>query len=159
MILTFFKKIILLYRFTGQKIFGYVIIPVVFLPLWLFQKADLSDSASSFSQFIFNDSAIIEFKGTTISFGTVAPGKTIIKEFHFKNTGTDSLWIHTVQASDGGTIAYWPKEAIPPGARNIIKVEFGFTKSRSGYQDKEFTVLTNAQNGPVMLHLKGCITK
>ena len=103
--------------------------------------------------------AVINFRSTSISFGHVTAGKKISKEFKFKNTGTDSLRINTVQASDGGTMAYWPKKPIPPGGRDVIKVELGFTESRSGYQDKEFTVISNAQNNPVVLHLNGYIKK
>lgn len=102
---------------------------------------------------------IINFKTTSISFGNISAGKKVIKKFRFQNTGTDTLRITTVQASDGGTIAYWPQQPIPPGAKNAIKVEFGFTESRSGYQDKQFTVITNARNNPVVLHLRGNVKK
>lgn len=104
-------------------------------------------------------SAFIEFKCTEIKFGKVWAGKKITENFIFRNSGTDTLFIKTVQASDGGTIAYWPAAPIPPGVQDTIKVIFGFTELRRGYQDKEFTVLSNAQNNPVVLHLKGIIKK
>ena len=101
----------------------------------------------------------IEFKTTIESFGTIKAGTKVIKEFKFKNAGTDTLRITTVQASDGGTIAYWPKDPIPPKVKGIIRVEFGYTETRRGFQDKSFTVISNAENNPVVLHLKGYIKK
>ncbi len=104
-------------------------------------------------------SSAIIFETTSVSFGHTTAGKEIIKEFHFTNSGSDTLQITTVLASDGGTIAYWPLQPLPPGAKDVIKVKFGFTTSRSGYQDKQFTVLSNAGNNPVILHLKGYVEK
>jgi len=101
--------------------------------------------------------AFIEFRSTTLSFDTVKAGTIVKGEFNFKNTGDEMLGITTVQTSDGGTIAYWPQEVIKPGAGGIIKVEFGFTGSRQGFQDKLFNVISNADNSPVMLHWKGVI--
>ena len=100
---------------------------------------------------------IIRFEATTIFFDTIKAGKKISGEFLFKNTGDDPLHIMTVQASDGGTIAYWPEQPIMPGAKGKIKVEFGFTETRQGCQDKLFTVLSNAQNNAETLHWKGYI--
>lgn len=104
-------------------------------------------------------SSAITFETTSVSFGHTTSGNEIIREFHFTNSGSDTLHITTVLASDGATIAYWPQQPVPPGIKDVIKVKFGFTASRSGYQDKLFTVLSNAQNNPVILHLKGYIEK
>ncbi len=100
---------------------------------------------------------IIRFEATTIFFDTIKAGKKITGEFVYKNTGDVPLNILTVQASDGGTIAYWPEQLIMPGAKGKIEVEFGFTETRQGCQDKLFTVLSNAQNNPETLHWKGYI--
>lgn len=100
---------------------------------------------------------LIQFEATTISFDTIKAGKKVTGEFVCKNTGDGPLRIVTVQASDGGTIAYWPEQPIVPGAKAVIKVEFGFTASRQGYQDKLFTVNSTAQNDVVLLHWKGYI--
>jgi hypothetical protein len=103
--------------------------------------------------------AFIAFETTEIKFGVARAGKKISGSFIVKNSGTDSLLIKTVQASDGGTIAYWPAAPIAPGVGDTIKVIFGFTTSRIGYQDKLFTVISKAQNEITVLHLKGIITK
>ena len=102
---------------------------------------------------------VIQFETTTISFDTIKAGQKITGEFVFKNTGNDALLITTVQASDGGTIAHWPEQSIMPGAKAGIKVEFGFTESRQGRQEKSFTVISNAYNNPVTLYWKGYINK
>lgn len=100
---------------------------------------------------------IVRFEATTIFFDTIKASKKITGEFVFKNTGDDPLHIMRVQASDGGTIAYWPEQLIMPGAKGKIEVEFGFTETRQGCQDKLFTVLSNAQNNAEILHWKGYI--
>jgi len=100
---------------------------------------------------------IIRFEATTISFDTIQAGKKIAGEFVFKNTGDVPLHIMTVLPSDGGTIAYWSEQPIMPGAKGKIEVEFGFTETRQGCQDKLFTVLSNAQNNSETLHWKGHI--
>lgn len=105
------------------------------------------------------DSAVVTFQSATVLFGKVKSGEKISKDFIFRNSGNDTLFINTVLASDGGTIAYWPNHYILPGETNSIKVEFGFTESRSGYQDKTFTVISNTQNKIVVLHLAGYIDR
>lgn len=117
----------------------------------------MADQASLSLQKSVSGSAVIEFKQTEIEFGEIKAGKKITENFIFRNSGTDTLFIKTVFASDGGTIAYWPPTPIPPGVQDTIKVIFGFTESRRGYQDKLFTVISNAQNEITVLHLKGRI--
>ncbi|MBI5857963.1 MAG: DUF1573 domain-containing protein [Sphingobacteriales bacterium] len=102
---------------------------------------------------------MVTFQSATVLFGKVKSGEKISKDFIFRNSGNDTLFINTVLASDGGTIAYWPNHYILPGETNSIKVEFGFTESRSGYQDKTFTVISNTQNKIVVLHLAGYIDR
>jgi hypothetical protein len=106
-----------------------------------------------------NNSAVITFQSVAVSFGKVKSGEKISGDFIFQNSGNDTLFIKAVLASDGGTIAYWPQEPIAPGSKNVIRVFFGFTESRRGYQDKTFTVISNAQNKNVVLHLTGDINR
>jgi hypothetical protein len=159
MILTFFNKQVLLHGRKGYRYFRNFFIAAIVLPLWGLSKKDLNDHFSKFNQTSFNDSAYIRFNTTVISFGRAKAGERIIKEFRFQNTGRDTLKIISVMASDGGTIAYWPHKPVAPGAKNVIKVKFGYTRSRSGFQDKLFTVISNAQNNIVVLHLEGNIKK
>ena len=100
---------------------------------------------------------IIEFQRKNISFDTITAGEKVIRVFPFKNLGPGKLRIIVVQAGDGGTVAWWPKTTFLPGENNSIKIEFGYTASRSGYQDKIFTVISNAKNNPVVLHVTGYI--
>lgn len=101
--------------------------------------------------------AEITFDTKVISFDTIMAGEKVIKGFSFTNTGNATLRINTVQASDGGTIGYWPEYDIEPGKKDTIRIEFGFTHSRHGFQDKTFTVISHATNDAVVLHLKGYI--
>lgn len=99
----------------------------------------------------------MKFDTTRLSFDTMTGGQKISRAFSFKNTGDKRLQVQTVLASDGGTIAYWPEKSIAPNDRGEISVEFGFTNTRTGFQDKTFTVVSNAINSPVVLHLVGYI--
>ena len=101
----------------------------------------------------------IEFREKVISFDTITAGEKVVKEFYFQNKGPGKLTIRRVNASDGGTMAFWPKTQILPGDNKSIQVVFNFTASRSGYQDKIFTVISNAKNNGVELHLKGFIKR
>ncbi len=111
----------------------------------------------SFGSLISAQRPVIEFNKILISFDTISAGETVRKEFFFRNAGHEALRILRVNASDGGTIVTWPEESILPGKTDKICVEFGFTASRGGFQDKEFTVISNANNNPVVLWLKGYI--
>lgn len=101
---------------------------------------------------------IIEFKATTVSFDTVKAGTITKGEFTFKNTGDEPLIISTVQAADGGTMAFWPKEPVKPGTEDVIKVQLN-TAGRNGFQDKLFTVISNTENEIITLHWKGYIVR
>lgn len=116
--------------------------PIAFLLLYSFPAQKRTSKAS------------IEFKATTVSFDTVKAGPVIKGEFVFKNKGNEPLIITTVQASDGGTIAFWPEMPIEPGKEGVIQVKLS-TTGRKGHQDKLFNVISNAENDLVVLHWQG----
>ena len=74
--------------------------------------------------------------------------------FPFKNKGNDTLLISNVQSSCGCVVGSGPREPIPPGGKNVIKVKYD-TK-RVGKFCKTLTVTTNDSNrGLIILTIKG----
>ena len=65
--------------------------------------------------------------------------------------------ITSAQASCGCTTPEWSKDPIMPGAKSVIKVGYN-TSGRPGAFTKTITVVSNAENGTVILTIKGNVT-
>ena len=63
-----------------------------------------------------------------------------------------------VVPSCGCTDVVWPREAIAPGATGVITATYSNDEG-TGTFDKTLTVYTSAQKKPIILHLKGSVTK
>jgi len=100
----------------------------------------------------------IEFKEETINYGEVERGKDDgIRIFEFTNTGDAPLLITNAKSSCGCTVPEWPKEAIAPGGKGKIKVQYNMTP---GPISKTITIESNAvnkTNGMVPLRIKGTV--
>ena len=99
--------------------------------------------------------AEITFEKVEHDYGTINKGGDPNCEFKFKNTGKEPLILTDVKSSCGCTIPAWSKEPILPGKSGSIKVRYA--TERIGAIDKSITVLSNAKNSPVVLHIKGLI--
>ncbi len=100
----------------------------------------------------------IEFKEETINYGEVEKGKDDgVRIFEFTNTGDAPLLITDAKSSCGCTVPEWPKEAIMPGRKGQIKVQYNMNP---GPISKTITVESNAinkPNGMVPLRIKGTV--
>lgn len=76
-----------------------------------------------------------------VDYGEVSYGGDGVREFKFKNNGSEPLMITNAKGSCGCTVPEWPKEPIRPGQTGIIKIKYD-TK-RSGPISKTVTVTTN----------------
>lgn len=102
--------------------------------------------------------------GPVISFDSIVHdfGKVIKKtdpiscEFKFVNTGKEPLIITDTKSTCGCTIPKWPKEPILPGKSGVIQVSYSKT-SNLGPINKQITVFSNANNGNVVLSIKGTV--
>jgi len=99
---------------------------------------------------------VIKFETETISFDSATQGTVVVKEYKFTNTGKSPLIISGATGSCSCTIPDYPKQPIAPGKSGVIRVEFK-SEGKMGYQDKTATITSNANNGVVVLHLKGKI--
>lgn len=93
---------------------------------------------------------IIEFQKKEHNFGIVIEGEKVIHHFKFKNVGTNNLIIKNVNASCGCTIPTFSSEPIAPNDDGIIEVVFD-SNYRTGKQQKNLSVWTNAQEEPIKL--------
>lgn len=99
----------------------------------------------------------ISFEETEFDFGVVNEGERVNHVYKFTNTGEEDLVITNAKGSCGCTVPQWPKEPIPPGASNEIKVEFNSTK-KPGKQQKRVTIEANIPGGKTFLTIKGEVT-
>jgi hypothetical protein len=98
---------------------------------------------------------VINFDKTTHDYGTVTKGGDGACEFKFKNTGVEPLILSNVTSSCGCTVPEWPREPILKGKSNVIKVKYD--TNRVGPINKTVTVVSNATNTPVQLHIIGTV--
>lgn len=97
--------------------------------------------------------AKIEFKETTIDYGTIEKGADGVRTFKFTNTGDAPLIISKVNSSCGCTVPKKPDGPILPGETGEIQVKYD-TKRVMPIR-KTVTVLSNAETPTVALKIKG----
>ena len=85
----------------------------------------------------------IEFEKITHDFGTLNEGDIVKFPFKFKNIGKSDLVISNVTVGCGCTVASKPEDAIKPGEKSQIVVQFN-TTGKAGPQRKQVTVFSNA---------------
>lgn len=97
--------------------------------------------------------AKIEFKETTIDYGTIEKGANGLRTFEFTNTGNAPLIISKVSSSCGCTVPKKPEKPIMPGETGEIEVKYD--TNRVMPIRKTITVLSNADTPTVSLKIKG----
>ena len=88
------------------------------------------------------------FADTLKDFGTKTQGEILNFAYAFTNTGNQPLLIEEVIPSCGCSVADYPKQAIAPGGKGEIKVEFDTNKGGLGSVQKLITVVANDANKP-----------
>ena len=79
---------------------------------------------------------------TEFDYGDIKQGSENTHIFKFTNTGTEPLIIEKAKGSCGCTVPEYPKEPIPPGATDEIKVVYKPGKQKNK-QTKKVTVTAN----------------
>lgn len=97
--------------------------------------------------------AKIEFKETTIDYGTIEKGANGLRTFEFTNTGDAPLIVSKVSSSCGCTVPKKPEAPIMPGKTGEIEVKYD--TNRVMPIRKTITVLSNANTPTVSLKIKG----
>lgn len=88
----------------------------------------------------------LSFADTLKDFGTKPQGEMLHFAYEFTNTGNEPLFIEDVIPSCGCSVADYPKQAIAPGGKGEIKVEFDTNKGGLGSVQKLITVVANDVN-------------
>ena len=103
--------------------------------------------------------APIQFDKTVHDFGEIGTkaGKQTCT-FTVTNDADEPPSIFAVVPSCGCTDVVWTREAIAPGEKGVITATYSNDEG-TGTFDKTLTVYTSAQKKPVILHLKGSVTK
>ena len=86
----------------------------------------------------------IAFAEMKYDFGDIDQNSENTMSFSFTNTGDKPLIIETATGSCGCTVPEFPKEPIPPGESNEIKVVYKPGKQK-GLQNKLVTVIANTE--------------
>jgi len=107
----------------------------------------------SFSMAAQEKVAKIEFKETTIDYGTVEKGANGVRTFVFTNTGDAPLIVSKASSTCGCTVPKAPKAPIMPGMTGEIEVKYD-TKRVAPIR-KTITVLSNAVTPTVSLKIRG----
>lgn len=100
------------------------------------------------------DAGKFKFKEETHDYGEVPEGPKAECDFEFKNVGKKPIVISEAHGSCGCTVPEWPKEPILPGKKGKIHVIYN-TDHRPGPISKEVTINSNAQQSPMVLHIRG----
>ena len=97
-----------------------------------------------------------KFKEETHDYGEVPEGPLAETDFEFKNVGKKPIIIQEAHGSCGCTVPTWPHEPILPGQKAVIHVAYS-TNGRPGPIMKDITINSNAQQSPMVLHIKGTV--
>jgi len=97
------------------------------------------------------------FEKTIHDYGTLEYGSDATYYFEFVNAGKTPLVITKCEPSCGCTVADWSKEPIKKNGKGTIKVRYNTTLA--GSFAKTITVVSNAQNSPVILTIQGKVKK
>lgn len=100
------------------------------------------------------DGSDIRFDKETYDFGKIKTGEIVSYRFAFTNTGKAPLIISNATATCGCTVPAWPKTPVLPGDTASIAVTFN-SAGKSGLQDKQIKITSNAQPAESMVHLIG----
>lgn len=99
--------------------------------------------------------AFISFEKLTHEMGDVKLDSTATYDFVFTNTGKEPLLLSEPRSSCGCTVPSYPTDPIMPGQKNTIKITFKADKT--GPFTKMINVLSNAENSPVVIVIKGTV--
>lgn len=100
---------------------------------------------------------IMSFETLTVDYGEIVQHSDPLRVAKFTNTGDEPLVISNARGSCGCTVPQWPKEPVMPGETSQIEIRYD-TK-RLGKINKTVTITTNQGSEPVVLRVKGQISK
>lgn len=104
-----------------------------------------------------SNSPHMEFDKVVHDYGTIVENSDGRCVFKITNTGREPLILTDIRSTCGCTVPRWERTPILPGQSSEIEVKY--STKRIGKIHKSVTVISNADNSPVSLKLKGEILK
>jgi hypothetical protein len=105
-----------------------------------------------------NQMARIVFDYRRYSFDTLYEGDKISHTFKFENKGVKDLYILETNSTCGCTVPHYSKEAIAPGEKGEITVEFN-SAGKLGVQNRKVALITNSFPAEKIISLDGVVIK
>ncbi|MBL4703567.1 MAG: DUF1573 domain-containing protein [Flavobacteriales bacterium] len=100
--------------------------------------------------------AKIELDSNHFDFGNKFLGEKVVIDVPFRNVGDQPLVINRISTGDGGTMASYPKEPIPPGDSGVIK--FHVHSSYARIIRRSLVIQSNTQgNHTIIVRMTGRI--
>lgn len=95
------------------------------------------------------------FEKKVHDFGDINKGTPVTYEFVFTNTGRQPIFLSKPRSSCGCTVPTYSEKPVMPGQKSSIVIKFDAAKE--GSFSKQVTILSNAENSPVILIIKGTV--
>ncbi len=102
------------------------------------------------------NAGVFKFKEETHDYGEVPEGPLAETDFEFKNVGKSPINIKEAHGSCGCTVPKWPQTPVMPGEKATIHVSYT-TQGRQGMIMKDVTITSDAQQSPMVLHIRGTV--
>ena len=148
-----------------KKLVSFFLIATVFISCDVRRKDKVADDAVQQADMIakkneqlLKDPTTVQAIDSAYNFGTIKEGEKVEYSFRFKNTGAKPLVVTAAHASCGCTVPEKPEKPILPGETGVLKVVFN-SKGKSGHQEKNITVSSNANPSFPELKLTGEVEK
>lgn len=103
-----------------------------------------------------SDLPVLKFEEEVFDFGDITQGEKVSHNFKFENTGKKDLIISNAYADCGCTVPEIPKQPIPPGKTNSIRVTFD-SDQKTGVVTKQISILTNCIPNTQVIKIKATI--
>ena len=108
------------------------------------------------SELMENKLPVLEIKEDIFDFGLITQGESVSHEFKLKNIGNGPLLISSAKGSCGCTVPEWPKNPIPVGKEERLRVTFN-SAGRQGVQKKTVTLQSNTIPNTRVITIKGTV--
>ncbi len=99
----------------------------------------------------------ITTENKVIDCGQVVFKNPVTAEYEVKNSGGQPLVISNVRTSCGCTTVDFPKNAIPPGEKFMVKVTYD--AKQMGHFNKQIGIYSNGSAKPMVLSIRGVVVK
>jgi len=103
--------------------------------------------------------AEFSFESTTKNLGRIAQGAKVVKGFIYTNIGDEPLIISDASASCGCTVPEYSKEAVKPGEKGYIDVEYNSEGKPAKSFEQTVTIMANTPSGSQELKITGEVVK